>query len=995
MTVWRIFMRKLWLAFVFMLCFIFPVTVQAQVPTPPPSVLQVCLDEKLGTCLERVRQDFGYGGIFLAVFIVAVLIPPVRKKLQELIEKGISINPFARNMGLRRYLKAFIAENRVFGFRGMVDYALKPIDLTNAYIQLDLNFSKLAEKETRKSGEDTSPEKSFVRQVDRIDFNLEQILKAGYKKIAIVGDAGSGKSALLQWAGMTAAQGYLYQGLSTDQKVFLKAIGFNGVFRPYIPLLVPLRKYYASCRENKQPINTNSLHKFICEYSQREYRKENLPDDLFRHILRKGCLVMFDGMDEVEFADRPDVRAAVEGVVADHRNSSRNIYLVTTRPSAAEITSQLIDFDTAIVLPVTSKKRVSIIELWCDAVYPTLTDADNKARDLLRRIENPLVNEMATTPLMINIFALVYYHSRDLPSQRAELFEQAVKALLTDPHKQGQAVSDAELWGGRPANQRFDDMALIAYILHDEGKTSIFADELVSTEVFWKRFGAEKESAQQKASDFLDLVARRGGLLRQDGKSYDFYIRRFREFLAGHYMAQKMEEQWNSVLLKHVHGNGDQWVEPLLLAVGFLAYSNDNKAKKFMRSLIDTARDVDRHDHALAIAGIALADILKNPTEQVKTLFADEKKKLPEMLAGILEKAPPTLAVDLRYRLGLALGEIGDPRFAISPEYGVKVILPDMIPIPGGVFRMGTSEEDEKILKEQEAQSWDDEKPAHDVLLSEYSIGKYPVTNAEFRCFMEQGGYDPQAGWWSVDGRKWRMGTWESDLSWISDEDNRNSIKEWLALRPVERRDRPFWSDDIKWNAANLPVVGISWFEMEAYCNWLSHVTGNNYRLPTEAEWEHAARGAGSFLWAWGNEWDPDKANTDEAEKKIGGTTPVGMYPNGASSYGVQDMIGNVWEWCSDWFNENEYQERLGKEVKDPYGAQTGNARVLRGGAWYGDRGSARCSCRRGLGPGLFHDNIGFRLVCSLSFKALHSDPLNSDSLSSSPLAAGEPQKNN
>ncbi len=977
-------MCKGWLALVFIVCFVFPVTVYAQDPTPPPSVVQVCLDEKLGTCIERAKQDLGYGGIILAIFVIAVLIPPVRKKLQEWVEGIISKNPFARNIGLRRYLKAFIAENRVFGFRGMVDYALKPIDLTNAYIQLDLSFSKLAEKEVRKNDGESAPEKAFLRQVEKVDFHLAQILKAGYKKIAIVGDAGSGKSALLQWAGMTIAQGYLSENLSKDQKAFLKAVGFNNLFRHFVPLLVPLRNYYGHCKENKLPVNTNSLHTFICEYSERQYRKENLPNDLFRHLLRKGCLVMFDGMDEVEFADRPVVRAAVEGVVADNRNSPRNIYLVTTRPSAAEITSQLIDFDTAIVLPVTSEKRVDIIELWCDAVYPTLTEADNKARDLLRRIENPLVNEMAITPLMINIFALVYYHSRDLPSQRAELFEQAVKALLTDPHKQGQAVSDAELWGGRPANQRFDDMALIAYILHDEGKTSIFADELISTEVFWKRFGAEKETAQQKASDFLELVARRGGLLRQDGKSYDFYIRRFREFLAGHYMAQKLEEQWTPVLRKHVHGHGDQWIEPLLLAVGFLAYSNDSKAKKLMQCLIDAAQDSDRRDYALTIAGIALADILKNPTEQVKNLFAVEKKQLPEMMRGILEKNPPALGVDLRYRLGLALGEIGDPRFISSLEKSVKVILPEMVSIRESVFRMGTNEEDEKILKEQEAQSWDDEKPAHNVLLSEYSISKYLVTNAEFRCFVEQGGYNPKAAWWSEDGRKWRTGIWDSDLSWLpEDEDLRRQYKEWLAGRPVDRRDRPFWWDDSKWNGPNLPVVGVSWFEAEAYCNWLSHVTAKQYHLPTEAQWEHAARGDEGFLWAWGNEWDSDRANTDEAEKKIGGTSPVGMYPNGASSYGIQDMIGNVWEWCLDWYDANEYKERLGKEVQDPNGAQSGSARVLRGGSWNLNRNLARCSCRFRNVPDNFSYYIGFRLVCSPSFKAPHSESLNSESLSS------------
>lgn len=983
-------MRKILFFLVIGISFLFPLAVSAQTSDPPESILQVCLDEKLGTCLEMILQDFGLTGVILAIVIVAVLIPSIRKKLQESVENIIGVNPFAQSIGLRRYLDAFIAENRVFGFRGTPEYALRPIDLTNAYIQLNLGFSKLGESKARKEkGGDAIPEKTFMGR-EKMEFSLAQILGAGYQKIAIVGDAGSGKSALMQWAGMTVAQGYLSQKLSQEQKSFLKAIRFNRLFRRVLPLIVPLRKYYSHCRDNKLPVTANSLHDFICGYSQREYRKEYLPENLFRRLLRRGCLVMFDGMDEVEFADRPAVRAAVEGMVSDRNNSPRNIYLVTTRPSAAEVTSQLVDFETANVMPINEDKRARMIELWCNAVYPTLTEADNKASDLLRRIENPLVNEMAVTPLMINIFALVYYHSRDLPSQRAELFELAIKALLTDPHKQGQAVADAELWGGRPTSQRFDDMALIAYILHDEGKASIFADDLISREIFWRRFGDEKdiELAKQKASDFLELVARRGGLLRQDGKTYDFYIRRFREFLAGHYVAQKMEERWDEVLKSHVHAAGDQWVEPLLLAFGFLAYSNDNKAKKLMQALVHAAGESERRDHAYAIAGIALADILKNPTEQVRSLFAVEKKEYPEVLREIFEKNPPALPVDLRYRLGLALAEIGDPRFQISIENNVKFVMPQLADIPAGVFRMGASEEDEKIIKEQGAKSWDDEKPAHNVFLSEYSIGKYPVTNAEFRCFWEQDGYNPDAPWWSEDGRKWRTGAWESDLSWLPSDDLKQTWKDWLARRPVNRRDRPFWWDDPKWNAANLPVVGITWFEMEAYCNWLRHITSKPFRLPTEAEWEHAAHGVENFIWSWGNIWDAEKANTDEAENKIGGTSPVGMYPHGASPYGMEEMIGNVLEWCLDWYNEDEYQrsspvdkERIGKEVKDPCRVEGGSARVVRGGSWNGDRSLARCSYRSGYGPDDFIDVIGFRVVCSPSFPSLPSESLHSESL--------------
>ena len=307
---------------------------------------------------------------------------------------------------------------------------------------------------------------------------------------------------------------------------------------------------------------------------------------------------------------------------------------------------------------------------------------------------------------------------------------------------------------------------------------------------------------------------------------------------------------------------------------------------------------------------------------------------LPAAMKEILEKNPPALNVNLRQRLGLSLGEFGDPRFPLSHLDDTKVILPEMITIPGGVFCMGTSKENESKIKEQGANIWDDEKPAHDVFLSEFSIGKYPVTNAEFRCFYEQDGYNPKAAWWSEDGRKWRTGTLEPDFSWLQDDELKKQWQEWIAQRPVKLCDRPFWWDDLRWNASNLPVVGISWFEMEAYCNWLSHVTGRYFRLPTEAEWEHAARGDKHWIWAWGNTWDLERANTDDAEKKIACTSPVGMYPHGASPYGVQDMIGNVWEWCLDWYNEKEYEQRLGEVVKNPCRLEGGAARVVRGGSW-------------------------------------------------------------
>jgi len=212
--------------------------------------------------------------------------------------------------------------------------------------------------------------------------------------------------------------------------------------------------------------------------------------------------------------------------------------------------------------------------------------------------------------------------------------------------------------------------------------------------------------------------------------------------------------------------------------------------------------------------------------------------------------------------------------------------------IPKGEFLMGS--------RADNSMAGDDEKPQHTVEIThDYWIGRYPVTNAQYKIFAEA----QKTGW---------------------------------------KTHKP---DD-------HPAVNVSWEEAVAYCHWLTEQLkgqlpeGHVVRLPTEAEWEKAARGPYGNEWPWGNEWDAKKCNSSEGGP--GGTTPVGQYSElgGDSPYGVADMAGNVWEWCWDWYAADDYRKRAGKEVKDPSGPQKGAARVLRGGAFGDSQAFVRCACR-------------------------------------------------
>ena len=264
------------------------------------------------------------------------------------------------------------------------------------------------------------------------------------------------------------------------------------------------------------------------------------------------------------------------------------------------------------------------------------------------------------------------------------------------------------------------------------------------------------------------------------------------------------------------------------------------------------------------------------------------------------------------------------------------VFEPQMVKIPADKFLMGTTPEQARQVVKEGGKDWEKwvqwEQPQHLVQLSEYAIGRYPVTNREYQFFVKETGHRFPQGW---------------------DE----------GQYPVEKGDHP--------------VVNVSWEDARDYCQWLSAKTGRNYRLPSEAEWEKAARwrpasagnGEGEVLtYPWGDEFDPKKCNTYGSG--IGDTSPVGQFsPQGDSPYGCADMAGNVWEWCADWFKEDEYRSRQ-QGMKDPTGPEKGDARVLRCGSFFDTRVAVRCAVRRGDNPHYFNRGSGFRVLLSPILKS-------------------------
>jgi formylglycine-generating enzyme required for sulfatase activity len=216
----------------------------------------------------------------------------------------------------------------------------------------------------------------------------------------------------------------------------------------------------------------------------------------------------------------------------------------------------------------------------------------------------------------------------------------------------------------------------------------------------------------------------------------------------------------------------------------------------------------------------------------------------------------------------------------------------EFVRVPAGRFLMGS--------KDDNPLAFDTEKPQHTVEIPhDYWIARFPVTNDQFAAFVE---------------------ATQHEHEWVKD-----------------------WKSKM-----DHPVVNVSWHAAIAYCRWLGgklkgEVEGLEIRLPTEAEWEKAARGEYGNEWPWGNEFDPAKCNTAEGGKR--GTTPVGAYsPQGDSPYGAADMAGNVWEWCRSIFKPYPYSATDGRED-----ASASGSRAVRGGSWNDGASGARCAFRPGL----------------------------------------------
>jgi formylglycine-generating enzyme required for sulfatase activity/energy-coupling factor transporter ATP-binding protein EcfA2 len=734
-------------------------------------------------------------------------------------------------------------------------------------------------------------------------------------RVVVLGDPGSGKSTLLK---------YLALRLAAETAAPL-------------PILVPLNAYARALRQGDV-----SLQAYLPRYFAGLAKGVADLAPLFEAALAKGqAVILLDGLDEVQDG-RGFLVNKVETFAAE-TVARGNKLVVTSRivgykeaPLSREWTLYtLLDFDQEAIESFAAK--------WCLAFEKTTlgdTPEARQAAEVERRAlldslaANPGVARLAANPLLLTILALIKRQGVVLPNRRVELYELYIETLIRSWNK-ARALDKQPIGPDLNPNEVLSTLGPLALWLRQENPTAgVVPEEALLQELtrhyMGEDWGLKRGPAKEKAHAFLESVRRYSNLLVERGPhQYGFLHLTFEEMLAAYGIYQRGQLDLEAALtVIREHLPDPAWRETLLLSVGVwgLANKQPRVAAQVVRAMLKMDCAGSEACQNVLLAGACLEDVGEEGLghtaagEIIEALTA----------ASLNRDLPPATQRDAGLSLGRLAGSNPEMFARIRPD------LDDWVAIPAGKFRYGG-----------------DDFPERDEIIKEpFSIAKYLVTNSQYRQFVNAGGYDKEE-FWSKDGWLWRTGKWDTKAD--------KAYQNWLKSRPAEKRSEPFYWHDQKWNNPLAPAVGVSWFEAEAYANWLSKKLGYEVRLPTEQEWERAARGVKGREYAWEGEFDRTRLNCaefwgednnldwnkwyDAESRKMASITQVGQFPAGATPEGVCDLSGNVWEWTDSWYED--------KQVN----------RTVRGGSWFLLHRHCRCAFRTGLVPDDFSSYIGFRLV--------------------------------
>ena len=817
----------------------------------------------------------------------------------------------------REWLKSETGSLALFGLGSSLG---RPLFLSSVYVPLVTSAS-----------EESLGRSYAVPQSDETSEHPLLLLQALERQsLYVPGSPGSGKSTFCNWVVWLACEGAMPNADIDPPRNFVEA--FPRPLAGKLPVLVRLREFWQALPRTV-PGGALSEKDFVAVLGSwlRERTATAAGLDLMAFAKRGSMLLVLDGIDEVPTALASDgdecnprqVLLLTLASIVKQWAQKGNVFMITSRPyGLADTEVRNLGLRSAPIAGLPKTIQSLLARRWFRIQTQDQDKGDRSADDVMRDIDaREWVQPLAANPLMLTAMCAIYGDGGRLPQDRHQLYDRVIDTVLT------RRYSDTR----RRDRARFE-LGAVAYAMHTgEGLGSRHAEPMTHATFDEAELALRQDqsAATQRASVLgpkqarEDLLTRSGLLTARGQKQVGFYHLSIQEFLCAERIFELRLDALKDVFLRY--STNATWRNTLsfLFARHMAAFSVPTRSLGLLRDLIE--------DPAAESVGLqlVLGDCVEMLGAKGYPLDDAPQDRLRELLLASMTRVS---SAKTRCEAGKSLGKIGDPRFDEGRWSLPREEPLGFVRIEAGPFVMGSDLRASDI-------SLPHERPQHSVELGEFYIGRYPVTVAQFNAFLRDSGYGvpDAAAVRDTANHPIDQMTWHDAIAYC----------EWLTDK---LRD---WTD--------VPHALREWFEATIRNGW--RVT-----LPSEAEWEKAARGNDGREYPWGPAFDPDCVNAFEAS--IGMKSAVGAFPRGASPHGALDMSGNVWEWTrSVWSNNNSdarsfgYPYRLDDPSREDLRAPDVAPRVLRGGSANLSFAFVRPALRYWELPTVRQKDFGFRVA--------------------------------
>ncbi len=721
----------------------------------------------------------------------------------------------------------------------------------------------------------------------------------------VAGNAGYGKSTFAKWLRLQVLQPQSQQFQVAEPDEFREVVPES--LQGRLPVLIPFRDIVddLQTQPRQTAMSAAELQALLQKWAGRYAASTGVTAELLQAWLQAGrTLLILDGIDELPTAAQGpngtwnprNVLLASLPLAIREWHQSGNRLLLTSRPYGLE-DNQLQELVAAGVTgcslqPLPESLQQLLVQRWFSVLPKYMRDPLAEANRMLGAVRSiRRVNELIVSPLQLTAICVVYGQGGELPKDIHDLYNRMVRCSLSARY-----MNDTVL-----VEQNRSRLSRIAWGMHTGepfesrrrnplAKAGLAEIERILTD--YMRSNPQQDQGQQQVTAVREELFQRSGLLvpEQDGKAA-FQHLSFQEFLAAEWFSKTATTDGELKGLYRTRGLVANWRETLRFLTGRRAEERDQSVMTaFVAELLDQVEQ--QTPGQVPELAVVCCDSVH--------LLLDRGYRLPDALQACVRRLfgqslRQVAGVGVCDQLGLLVGRLGDDR----PGLDLKTA-DAWVTVPAGEYSLG------------------EKKGRVFVLQRPVEISRYPVTNGEFRKFVVAGGYEQQAYWKSG---------WELKCQ-----------QDWAAPGGFAMRG---------FEGETQPVVGVSWYEVCAFCEWLNAADGRyQYALPEEDVWEAAARGRQGYRYSWGDDWQRDWCNNGSLGLRR--TSAVGVFPRCVSPCGADDMTGNVWEWtATEWKAKSK-------------------RRVLRGGCWINDSGICSAWFRNRGEPWSRINITGFRLARTL-----------------------------